>query len=339
MRNECDDAGDAMNDCRDTRALAIDYAAGRLDRDTRARVEAHLEGCASCRDKAAVETALEDALDRRLPRYQAPAALKQALEARFLTAPATDVAPPPLAKLVALAPPAVVPRAPRARRWIAPVLSAGAAAALSVVLMLALRPRPPRPDGGALVAEVLSDHMRVVASTHPLDVESGGIHQVKPWFTGRIDFAPRVAFSGDSDFPLVGGSLGYVFDRKAAVLVFKRRLHTITLLVFPPDGLAVAGAGADHGGPPSVVAQSRHGFAVLLWRDGDLGYALVSDVARADLETLATKIAGDAPAVDAERNDRRAATRLQRAGGTRCPSTRATETTNQTSIHRAGAIC
>jgi anti-sigma factor RsiW len=30
------------------------------------------------------------------------------------------------------------------------------------------------------------------------------------------------------------------------------------------------------------------------WRDGDLGYALVSDVARADLETLATKIAGPA---------------------------------------------
>jgi anti-sigma factor RsiW len=32
---------------------------------------------------------------------------------------------------------------------------------------------------------------------------------------------------------------------------------------------------------------------VLLWHDGDLGYALVSDVARAELETLATKIAGE----------------------------------------------
>jgi anti-sigma factor RsiW len=291
MRNDA--GGDAMNDCRETRALAIDYAAGRLDRDTRARLEAHLEGCASCRDNVAVETALEDALDRRLPRYQAPAALKQALEARFLAAPAADDAPPALAKLVALAPPPpVVPRAPRARRWIAPVLSAGAAAALTVVLMVAFGPRPPRPDGGALVAEALSDHMRVVASTHPLDVESGGIHQVKPWFTGRIDFAPRVAFSGDGDFPLMGGSLGYVFDRKAAVLVFKRRLHTITLLVFPPDGLAWPAQAPVTVGRLSVVAQSRHGFSVLLWRDGDLGYALVSDVARADLETLATKIAG-----------------------------------------------
>ena len=76
-----------MNDCRDMRALLIDYAAGRLDRAARARVETHLEGCASCRDDAAVETALEDALDRRLPRYQAPAGFKRALEVRFLAAP------------------------------------------------------------------------------------------------------------------------------------------------------------------------------------------------------------------------------------------------------------
>ncbi len=288
------EGGDAMNDCRETRALLIDHAAGRLDRAARARVEAHLEGCASCRDSSAVETALEDALDRRLPRYQAPAALKQALEARFLVAPSADGAPAP-ARLVALAPP-TVPRVigPRPRRWIAPLLSAGAAAALTALLATNLAPRAPRPDGGALVAEALSDHMRVVASTHPLDVESGGIHQVKPWFTGRIDFAPRVAFSGDTDFPLVGGSIGYVFDRKAAVLVFKRRLHTITLLVFPPDGLAWPAQAPVTVGRLAAVAQSRHGFSVLLWRDGDLGYALVSDVARGELETLATKIAGDA---------------------------------------------
>jgi hypothetical protein len=30
---------------------------------------------------------------------------------------------------------------------------------------------------------------------------------------------------------------------------------------------------------------------VLLWTEGDLGYALVSDVAEADLQTLANRIA------------------------------------------------
>ena len=142
--------------------------------------------------------------------------------------------------------------------------------------------------------------MRVVASTHPLDVESGGIHQVKPWFTGRIDFAPRVAFSGDGDFPLVGGSLGYVFDRKAAVLVFKRRCTPSRCWCFRPTGSPGRRSRRCTVGRLSVVAQSRRGFSVLLWRDGDLGYALVSDVARADLETLATKIAGAAGVVTAD---------------------------------------
>jgi anti-sigma factor RsiW len=39
-------------------------------------------------------------------------------------------------------------------------------------------------------------------------------------------------------------------------------------------------------------ATTTRGYHVLLWRDGDLGYALVSDVDPKELETLAQKIAG-----------------------------------------------
>src|SRR6185312_2399693 len=100
--------------------------------------------------------------------------------------------------------------------------------------------RPPGDTAGArvdLVEEAVNDHLRVVSSSHPVEIESGGIHQVKPWFTGRLEFAPRVAFSGDDEFSLVGGSVAYFRDRKAAAFIFKRRLHVITLLVFPAEGL------------------------------------------------------------------------------------------------------
>jgi anti-sigma factor RsiW len=103
---------------------------------------------------------------------------------------------------------------------------------------------------------------------------------VKPWFTGKLDFAPRVEFAGDDEFPLAGGALGRFRDRPAAVFVWKRRLHTISLLVFRADGLSLG---------KRTAAESR-GFNVLTWRDGDLGYALVSDVSRADLELLAGKL-------------------------------------------------
>ena len=88
-----------------------------------------------------------------------------------------------------------------------------------------------------MVREAVNDHLRVVSAQNPLDVRSGGIHQVKPWFEGRLDFAPVVRFAGDDEFPLQGGAVGYFLDRKAAVLVFNRRLHRITLLVFRAEGL------------------------------------------------------------------------------------------------------
>src|SRR6185369_13609046 len=81
-------------------------------------------------------------------------------------------------------------------------------------------------------------HLRVLVSEHPLEIESGGMHQVKPWFTGRLDFAPVVPFLGDDEFPLQGGAVGYFLDRKAATFVYKRRLHTISLFVFRADGLS-----------------------------------------------------------------------------------------------------
>jgi anti-sigma factor RsiW len=268
-----------MMDCRTVRGQLVGYAAGRLTAVERADVEAHLAGCADCRAEAAAEAEVSAALDR-LPRRHAPADLKRRLEA--LVAPAAT----PVTR------PADSARGPRRWEvWTASFASACAAAAL-VLVVARQSPRPSMTTAaGELVTEAVNDHLRVVGSTHPIEIESGGIHQVKPWFTGRLDFAPRVAFSGDDEFPLVGGSLGYFRDRKAAVMVFKRRLHTITLLIFPPEGLPwPSDRAAQQLGRLSVAEEASRGFSVLLWRDGGLGYALVSDVNPHDLETLATKI-------------------------------------------------
>jgi anti-sigma factor RsiW len=41
---------------------------------------------------------------------------------------------------------------------------------------------------------------------------------------------------------------------------------------------------------PTRAEKESRGFNVLLWRAGELGYALVSDVGRADLEALARRV-------------------------------------------------
>jgi len=270
-------------ECRTVRERLVEYAAGRLEVTPRVAVARHIEACMTCGHAAAVEAELTFAL-RRVPHHRAPERLRRRLEALVATASvaSTDVVTAPLRH-----------RGSRLSNWTAPFVSACAAAAL--VLMVGRTPalRPARSGSADLLAEVVNDHLRVVSSSHPVEIESGGIHQVKPWFTGRLEFGPRVAFSGDGDFPLVGGSVGYVRDRKAAVFVFMRRLHTVTLLVLPPDGFTWPTEGSIQLGRLSVAEEESRGFSVLFWRDGGLGYALVSDVSKGDLEVLASRINPD----------------------------------------------
>ena len=69
-------------------------------------------------------------------------------------------------------------------------------------LMLALALWRSTLDVETLATEAVNDHLRVAERRDTLPVASSNINQVKPWFTGRIDFAPVVRFSGDGDFPL-----------------------------------------------------------------------------------------------------------------------------------------
>jgi anti-sigma factor RsiW len=118
------------------------------------------------------------------------------------------------------------------------------------------------------------------------------VHQVKPWFAGRVDFAPELGFGGDEDFPLQGGAVALFMDRKAAAFEFKRRLHPITLFVFRAEGLVFPSVTQPIAGSKAAV-QTERGFHVLLWRHADLGYALVSDLDQHELAQLAEKLAKD----------------------------------------------
>ena len=55
-------------------------------------------------------------------------------------------------------------------------------------------------------------------------------------------------------------------------------------------GLEWPAPDADAGGVPATAAE-RRGYRVLLWRQGELGYALVSDVAAPDFRAAAARLA------------------------------------------------
>jgi anti-sigma factor RsiW len=141
-----------------------------------------------------------------------------------------------------------------------------------------------------LLREALNDHLRVLYAQSPVEIPNGGLHQVKPWFTGRVDFAPDISFAGDEAFPLEGGAVGYFLDRKTASFVFKRRLHTITLHVFRAEGFAWPRAQAELVAGTRVQVAREAGFNLVLWQASGLGHVLVSDVSRAELLSLTAKL-------------------------------------------------
>lgn len=262
-------------DCEHVRLHLVAYQWSRLAPELDGAIRAHLRACAPCARAEAVEAALTDLLEQRLPQHPASLALKRRVAAQW---------------------PGRLPLGvPRWRQW---GLSLVPAVAVAVVLLVALPFFYERqgllqaPGPAQLFGEAVNDHLRLLASQHPLEVQSGGIHQVKPWFAGRLDFAPIVAFGGDEEFPLQGGAVGYFLDRKAAVLVYKRRLHTISLFVFRADGLPWPTRGQAPMGRVEAYTQAVRGFNVILWRAGDLGNAMVSDLDATELQQLGTKIAG-----------------------------------------------
>ncbi len=226
-------------------------------------------------DESQEDRALRDALTR-LPRHSAPAELKARLAARYDVASTSAGARP---------------RARSARNF---GFAFAAAIALLVVGAAFVRRTGDVPSDATaqLVTEATNDHLRILYGEHPLEVASGGIHQVKPWFAGKLDFAPVIAFEGDDEFPLQGGAVAYFVDRKAAAFVYKRRLHTLSLFVFRAAGLPWPQRGLEPIGRVKAQSSNERGFHVLMWRDGELGYALVSDVDPRDMRELAAKLAG-----------------------------------------------
>jgi anti-sigma factor RsiW len=257
--------------CEEARDRLLDAQRGRLAPETRAALGTHVQTCAACAHEQAAEALLSEALESRLPQHGAPPALKRRLAAEW---------PGPAAATSG-----------RWRRWGRYLVPAAAVAAVLLIALPLAYQRTAERASARMVAEAVNDHLRILSSQHPLDIESGGIHQVKPWFEGRLDFAPVVRFDGDQEFPLRGGAVGYYLDRKAAVFIFNRRLHTISLFVFRADGLPWPARGLQRvGGGQAHVTTSR-GFSSILWRDGELGYALVSDVDPAELARLAERLA------------------------------------------------
>ena len=236
-----------------SRALIEGYLDGELDLALHAEVERHLAECHACSGIYSELGRQRQAIRSMAPYYPAPQRLKESIRAALENAPADPI-------VRGLAP---------AWRWAAIAASVLLAASLAWNLAL-LRSR--KTDQDAVLQNLMASHVRSLIGTHLLDVASTDQHTVKPWFNGKIDFAPQVQDFGARGFPLMGGRIEYAANRRVAALVYRRRQHVINLFTWPS-------ASSEKWKRPL----SQDGFNVIHWSDGTMTYWAISDLDAAEL--------------------------------------------------------
>jgi anti-sigma factor RsiW len=127
-----------------------------------------------------------------------------------------------------------------------------------------------------LEQDVISAHVRSLLQDSPFQVASGDPHSVRPWFNGRVDYAPAVKDLTAEGFPLAGGRLDYVGGRRVSALVYKRRLHFISVFMWPSTG------------PEETAPRSFqvNGYNLIAWSHAGLTWWAVSDIGAAELQQL-----------------------------------------------------
>jgi len=204
-------------------------------------------------------------------RHGAPARLRAALRTRIALEDASHPQPPGKAR---------TETSPRPRwlalQWRPAVASSVLSFALGLACAWIAGPWVRRLDWGApLEQELVADHVQALQGASLTAVVSTDRHTVKPWFQGRVDFAPPVFDLAEQGFPLVGGRTERVRGQTVAGLVYARNRHMIDLFVWPSTEQA------------PLVPSVYRGFNVLHWSDGAMQYWAVSDLERVQMERFA----------------------------------------------------
>jgi anti-sigma factor RsiW len=247
--------------CREAQGLLCGYIDEELDLVHSLDLEAHVRECPACAAGLKRQEAVRNAVNAHAPYYTAPAHLREAIERRAAVQfGAVDRNTGPWWN----------------GKWM--VLAAACAIAMVALGIWRTAPRAGLPVPADVTREVVDSHVRSLLAAHLVDVESTNQHTVKPWFAGKLDFAPEVRDLSNAGFTLVGGRLDYLHSRTVAALVYRRRQHTINVFVWP--------AHEPERGPRT---EERDGYHVVSWVRGGMAWWAVSDLNAGELAEIAGK--------------------------------------------------
>jgi anti-sigma factor RsiW len=247
--------------CTQTQMLLPGYMDGELDLVHSLAIEQHMQTCGECTQLYHQQQALHAGLQARELYYAPPAGLEKRLQRAIRQA--------------------AEPARSAPRGW--PGKTFSLAVAFGLVLLVSaglLWGRLAPGTGDPLAQAVVAGHVRSLMPGHLTDVTSSDQHTVKPWFDGKLPFAPPVTDLAAQGFPLLGGRLDYLDNQPVAALVYGRAKHTINLFFWPAAGAPTS----------SLQLTTRQGYNLVHWTRGEMQAWAVSDLNSTELEQFARLI-------------------------------------------------
>jgi anti-sigma factor RsiW len=233
---------------------------GELDVTQAAKLQIHRAQCPACH---VVEQELSQVREllAEVPYQAVPDSVREAILAQL------DATRPKSA--LDRATPRLLLRLP----WRQPVMGFGLGAACAAALAFLVL----SPAEQSLTEQVVAGHIRALQPGHLEDIASTNQHTVKPWFDGKLDFAPPVKDFVLQGFQLKGGRLDYLDAKPVAALVYQRGKHIINLFIWPDRNITWQ--------PPTNTG--RQGYNVVHWPADGMSLWAVSDVASEQLGEFA----------------------------------------------------
>lgn len=247
--------------CQEMRKYFDAFLDGELQAGALIELQGHLGGCENCRSLAELRRTMKGEI-KRLGEVQAPPELR----AKVLRA--------------------VSRRTRTARVALFATLPIAAAAALVLVLA---PPKAKAPDMDPL-AEVVDEVVQRHARDLPMEVANHDPAAAASWFQGKVDFPVRASSLGLENASFGGARLSNVRSHQAAQMTYLVDGHRVSLIIFNPEHVDIAGGATVDLGDRQALVGRRNGFNVAIILDGDMAYALSSDLPTERLLQLARNL-------------------------------------------------
>ena len=238
--------------CVNSKKFIDAYMDGELEAGMMLEIENHLEHCRTCAGILRLKRDMKSAL-QGVGRVIAPEHLR--------------------AQIVAL------PSRPGRTWWPGSAVAAPLAAAAALMFFFWSSDQPEMTDSArqemaAVVNDVVDRHVQSL----PMEIQDPNQVKAASWFQGKIDFPVRPLGPGIKNATFEGARVSNVRENQAAQMVYTVDGKKVTLMVFPAHRFSVSGGNMLTVKGKRILTGRRNGYNVAMSKEGDMIYAVSSDL-------------------------------------------------------------